>query len=121
VRLRNGGFLGLVGSPDDVEVFDAGDTTRLPLGAVVLGRQDYVLGLFGGELARFGATGTPSTMAMSGSAVTITLGTMSGGPAQTALGNGTMSWTPSATATDRAGNAGSTAPATESGAGDREF
>jgi predicted ribosomally synthesized peptide with SipW-like signal peptide len=121
VRLRNGGVLGLLGNPDDAEVFDADDATRLPLGTVGLGRQDYVLGLFGGELLRFGATGTPSTMVKSGNSVTITLGTASGGPAQLALGNGTMTWTPSATATDRAGNPGSTAPASESGAGDREF
>jgi hypothetical protein len=121
LRLRNGGLLALLGNPDDAEVFDATDTTKLPLGTVVLGRQDYVLGLFGGELLRFGATGTASTMVKAGNSVAITLGTASGGPAQTALGNGTMTWTPSATATDRAGNPGSTAPATESGAGDREF
>ena len=81
-------------------------------------------GLLGGHL-KFGATGTPSTMTMSGNSITITLGKQSavglGVDATTAGANGTMSWGPSATATDRAGNAASTAAATESGAADKEF
>jgi hypothetical protein len=58
---------------------------------------------------------------MSGSTITIVLGSASGQAATTALINNTMAWTPSATATDRAGNAGTTTVANESGAADREF
>ncbi len=122
VRMVNGGLLGL--GDDDFQVFNAGDTAALPLGRVDLKRPDYVSGLLGGTL-KFGATGTASTMTMSGNSITITLGTQSavglGVDATTAGGNGTMSWPPSSSATDRAGNAASTAAATESGAADREF
>jgi hypothetical protein len=59
-------------------------------------------------------------MVMSGSTITLTLGTPSV-TAETAAGSGTMTWTPSASATDRAGNALSTSAVTESGSGDKEF
>lgn len=120
VRMRFGSILA---GNDDVRVFNSSNTTQLPLGVIDLGHTDYVTGLVNGEL-RFGASGTVSTMALSGNTITITLGnrtTVSGGSAGTAGGNGTMSWTPSGTPTDRAGNASSTAAANESGAGDKEF
>jgi hypothetical protein len=120
VRMRFGSILA---GNDDLRVFNSSNTTQLPLGVIDLGRTDYVTGLVSGEL-RFGASGTASTMALSGSTITITLGnrtTVSGGSAGTAGGNGTMSWAPSGTPTDRAGNASSTGAANEGGAGDKEF
>jgi len=111
VRLNNGFLL----ANDDLAIYNAGNTAQLPLGSVDLGRGDYT-----GSDRTFGASGTASTMVMSGSTITITLGTQSGA-ATTAGGNGTMSWTPSATATDRAGNACSTTAHSESGSADKEF
>ena len=100
---------------DPLTVYNATNTTQLPLGSVNLGRNDYV-----SAAATFGATGTASTMVQSGNAITITLGTASAGPT-TASTNGTMSWTPSASAYDRAGNAETTTARSETGAADREF
>lgn len=117
VRLVNGGALG----DDVVRIYDAADLLQLPLGTIDLKRSDYVGGLIGIEIARFGATGTASTMSMSGSTVTITLGTHSGQAALTAGASATATWTPSATPTDRAGNLGSTAAANETGSADKEF
>jgi hypothetical protein len=111
VRINNG-------SPDRLLVYNAANTTVLPLTNATgldLGRNDYV-----GSNRTFGATGTASTMVRSGNSITVTLGTQSGA-GTTAGGNGTMSWTPSATVTDRAGNATSTTARTETGAADREF
>ena len=120
VRMTNGGLLGL--GTDDLEVRNAAGSAALPLGRVDLGRSDYVTGLLGGETVSFGAGGTPSTMAMDGNDLTLTLGSASGsGSVATAAGNGTASWAPSATPTDRAGNLSSLAGANESGAADREF
>lgn len=111
VRLTNG-----TGSNNDaLTVFNATNSTQLPLGSVNLGRTDYT-----SANITFGATGTASSMLMSGNTVTITLGTQSVA-ATTAAGTGTMSWTPSASATDAAGNAVSTTAVTESGAADKEF
>jgi hypothetical protein len=118
VRMTNG----LLVANDTLRVFDPSDTTALPLGQTDLGRSDYVSGVVGGEILRFGATGTPSTMSISANSISITLGTASGsGTASTAAGNGTMSWPPSPLATDRAGNGASIAAASESGGADKEF
>ena len=111
VRLNNGAGSG----NDTVTIFNASNATQLPLGSVNLGRADYT-----SANLTFGATGTASSMVMSGSTVTITLGTQSAA-ATTAAATGTMSWTPSATATDAAGNAVSTTAVNESGTADREF
>lgn len=111
VRMNNGFLF----ADDTLAIYNSTNTSQLPLGSVNLGRGDYV----GGDRT-FGASGTASTMVMSGSTITITLGTQSGA-GTTAGGNGTMSWTPSATATDRAGNACSTTARTETGAVDTEF
>ncbi|MFN8160605.1 MAG: Ig-like domain-containing protein [Solirubrobacterales bacterium] len=100
---------------DNVRIYNSANTAQLPLGSVDLGRTDYV-----SANRTFGATGTASSMVLSGSTITITLGTQSGA-GTTAAATGTMIWTPSATATDRAGNAMSTATATETGAADKEF
>jgi hypothetical protein len=110
VRLNNGG-----GGNDTVTVFNAANSTQLPLGSVNLGRTDYT-----GSNITFGATGTASSMVLSGSTVTITLGTQSAA-ATTAAATGTMVWTPSSTLTDPAGNGMSTTTATESGAADKDF
>jgi hypothetical protein len=100
---------------DTLLVYNSANATQLPLGTVNLARTDYVT-----ANRTFGASGTPSTMVRSGSTVTLTLGTASGATT-TAAATGTMTWTPSASAYDRAGNAGTTAAATELGAADKEF
>ena len=102
------------GSHDDtLQVFSG--STQLPIGTIDLGRNDYVT-----TTVTFGASGTASTMVLSASAITLTLGTPSA-PAGTAAGNGTMIWTPSATVTDPAGNAMSTTAVNESGSADKDF
>lgn len=111
VRLNNGSG----GGNDTVTIFNSTNTTQLPLGSVNLGRADYT-----SASITFGATGTASSMTMSGSTITIALGTQSAA-ATTAGATGTMTWTPSATATDAAGNGVSTTTVTESGTADREF
>lgn len=123
VRL-NDGALAVVGN-DSVQIFNAANTTALPLGVVDLGRGDYVAGLLGGNV-RFGASGTPSTMTMSGSVLTVVLGTYNAtvivDPGRaTAGGSGSSIWTPVATPYDRAANAMATTAATETGAADKEF
>jgi hypothetical protein len=111
VHLNNG-----PGSNNDtVTIFNSTNVTQLPLGSVNLGRGDYT-----SASITFGATGTASSMVMSGNTVTITLGTQSAA-ATTVAATGTMTWTPSATATDAAGNAVSTTTVTELGAADMEF
>jgi Bacterial Ig-like domain len=111
VRLNNG-----TGSNNDtVTIFNSANTTQLPLGSVNLGRTDYT-----SSSITFGASGTASSMVMSGNTITITLGTQSAA-ATTAASTGTLSWTPSASATDAAGNAVSTTAVTESGTADKDF
>ena len=92
-------------------IYNSTNTTKLPLGAVNMGRGDYVAGLLGGSVY-FGATGTASTMVLSGNTITITLGTYQAESIlvgrSTAGGTGTMVWTPVATPYDRAANALST-------------
>jgi hypothetical protein len=123
VRLIDSALLGL--GADAVQVYDAANAAALPLGQVQLGRSDYIgVGLSG--TVRFGASGTPSTMALAGNSLVVTLGTYNAtalvDPIRTtALGSGTMTWTPVATPYDRAQNLLSTAAATESGAADRDF
>jgi hypothetical protein len=107
------------GNSDALAVWNAANTAQLPLGSVNLGpvTGDYTAG----SGAVFGSTGTACTMVMSGNTITVTLGTLSSGSVKTASIADTMVWTPSASATDRAGNAGSIVPATETGASDKEF
>jgi hypothetical protein len=108
VRIANGGN-------DTLTVYNATNTTQLPLGSVNLGRTDYV-----NAATTFGASGTTSTMVQSANAITLTLGTASAGPT-TASTNGTMTWTPSASAYDRAGNAETTTARSEATPADRDF
>jgi hypothetical protein len=96
---------------DRVQVWNAANTTQLPFGTVNLGRTDYV------STTR---TFTGSTMVMSGSTITVTLGSPSGAVG-TAAASGTISWTPTATPYDRAANACLTTTVTESGPADPEF
>jgi hypothetical protein len=107
VRINNSG------SSDTLEVWNSANNALLPLtGSAVALNGNYVTA----------AAVFTATMAQSGAAITVTLGTLSGGTPATAGGaGGTMSWTPSATATDVAGNACTTTAATESGAADKEF
>lgn len=100
---------------DRLAIYNATNATLLALGTVNLGRKDYV-----SANATFGAGGVASTMTQSGNAITVTLGTASSGPTA-ASSTAAMIWTPSASATDRAGNAASTAPRTETGTTDRDF
>jgi hypothetical protein len=102
---------------DTIQVSDVPRVTQIPFGTIDLGRKDY---LTSHSFDVFGTSGTASTMVMSGSTITITLGTPSV-TAETAAGSGTMTWTPSSSATDLAGNAASTASKTESGSSDKEF
>lgn len=102
---------------DTIQVWDVPRLKQIAFGTIDLGRKDY---LVGHTYDAFGYTGTPSTMVMNGSTITITLGTPDF-TADTATGSGTMTWTPSASATDRGGNAASTSTVTESGGADREF
>jgi hypothetical protein len=123
VRLADAALLGL--GADAVQIYNAANSAPLPLGEIQLGRSDYIgVGLSGN--VRFGASGTPSTMASAGNTLVVTLGTYNStflvDPIRTtAGGNGTLIWTPVATPYDRAQNQLSTAAATESGAADRDF
>jgi hypothetical protein len=100
---------------DQVQIFNSTNASQLPLGNLNLGRTDYVV-----TNRTFGASGTASSMTMSGNSITIVLGTQSG-PGTTAASTATTVWTPSATATDWAGNAASTTNTSETGTADREF
>jgi len=125
VRVNDNGVLGLPAGNDSFEIWNSTDSAKLPLGTVDLGRSDYASGLLGG-VYRFGFSGTPSKMTMSGNSITVVLGTYSStilvdAVRGTAAGTGTMVWTPVATPYDRAANALSTSAATESGAADKDF
>jgi hypothetical protein len=111
VRLDNGTA---AGGNDALRVYNSTNATQLPLTNTIglnLGRTDYT-----GNNRTFGLTGTASTMTISGSVVTVTLGTQSGN-ATTAAGTGTMIWTPINTAYDRAANAMSTTARNETNGG----
>ena len=109
VRLNN------ASSEDTVTIYDEDNSSQLPFGTLYLGRNDYTT-----SNRTFGVKGAASTMVLSGSEVTITLGGQSGN-AKSGTGTGTMEWRPSSSATDRAGNAMSTSAREESGKADREF
>ena len=133
VRIQNNGVDGI--SNDQLRVFAPGSNIPLPLGTVDLGHKDYVTGAVaggqGGTSIQYGATGTPSTMTMSGNTITIVLGTYNGGTTnqstrrETATGTATMVWTPTPASglpmTDLAGNPILPTPIAESGADDLDF
>ncbi|HEX3975717.1 MAG TPA: hypothetical protein VHW96_05600 [Solirubrobacteraceae bacterium] len=102
-------------SDDTLDVLDASTLAALPLGTIDLGRKDYL-----SKTTAFGASGTASTMVLSGSVITVTLGTPTS-TAETAAGTGTLAWTPSSTVTDLAGNAMSTTAVNETGTADKDF
>ena len=98
-------------SGNTVTIWNAANTTQLPLGSVALGAA-YITT----------ATATLSaTMAQSGATITLTLGGLMSGTVKTNITARNMTWTPSATATDGAGNACSTPTRIESGASDVDF
>ena len=107
--------LNQVAAADTVTIYDETNKTLLPLGTINLGRTDYATANL-----TFGASGTDSTMELSGNQLFITLGTQSAA-ATTAAATGSMIWTPVATLTDIAGNAMATTARTESGSADRDF
>jgi hypothetical protein len=108
VYVNNGGTV------DTMDFRNSAGTTRLNL---VNSATDLSLGRdFVGSATIFNAT-----VAMSGSTVTVTLGSRISGTLKTVATTGTMTWRPSATATDLAGLAASTTLVTESGTADRDF
>jgi hypothetical protein len=124
VRIVDNGLLGLPTGNDELFVYNAANTAQLPFGTVNLGGGEYVAGLLGGAI-NFGASGTKSTMVMSGNTVKITFGTQGAegvlvGPSTTSAAT-TMVWSPVATPYDRAGNVMSTATATQSGGARKNF
>jgi hypothetical protein len=104
-----------VSATDQLDVYDAAGTTRLNLVSTGL---DLNLGAdFVTAAADFDAT-----LTQSGNSITVTLGALRTGTlAASPAGVGTLTWKPSASATDLAGNAGTTTLVTESGAGDADF
>jgi hypothetical protein len=123
VRIVDNGVLGLPTGNDELFVYNAANTEKLPFGPVNLGGGEYAAGLLGGSI-NFGATGTKTTMVMSGNTVKITFGTQGAegivGPSTTGAAT-TMVWSPVATPYDRAANPMSTATATESGGARKNF
>jgi hypothetical protein len=89
---------------DKLTVYNATNTTLLPLGTLTLKSTTYVTAAM-----TFGLSGTPSTLTMSGSSVTITLGNPSSTANTTAAAAVNMSWAPATGAKDLAGNAATTA------------
>src|SRR5206468_12304679 len=83
-------------SDDIVQIWNSSNTTQTNLGSI-----DSNGNIVGSNIT-FGASGTASTMVMSGSTITVTLGTQSAAGSTGAAA--TMSWTPSTSATDAAGS-----------------
>jgi len=96
---------------DRLQIWDLGDANQLPFGTIDLGRNDYT-----SATRRF----TGSTMVMSGTTITVTLGAPNGAVG-TANNNGRVRWTPVATPFDLAGNPCETVTRNETGANDPEF
>ena len=118
VRLRDGGLMGLGAKGDTLDFSRAAGT--LNLGSVNL-KADYVKT---NKTVTFAGTMTISTATVNGrtvSVLSVTLGAASGSGLRTNAATAAMVWGPSATVADLNGQAGSTAPATELGALDRDF
>ena len=103
VRFRNT-------NPDGLTVFNASNTTQLALGSVASGN-GYVTA---------DRTFTASSMVLSGSTISVTLGTPSGAT-PTATGTTSLRWTTSTAATDLAGNPLVAGTITETGIIDLDF
>jgi hypothetical protein len=101
VRLTDGGGT-CVASSDQLQVYNAANSAPTNLGTVCLGGTGYNTS---GSTITFGATGTPSNMAMGclTACTDVTLGTQSAAAA-TQAGNTTAVWTPSGSFYDAAGN-----------------
>jgi hypothetical protein len=104
---------------DSLSFWDAATGLQMPLGTIDLGptRGDYT----GSANAIFGYGGTPGALTLSGNTIRVVLGSLYSGSVKTVTSSDTMKWTPSASATDYAGNAGTTTVTSESGVADKEF
>jgi hypothetical protein len=93
----------------------------LPLGNISLGSSGY-LNTGAGTYIEYGTFGavTHSTMIRTGSSITFTLGTPSAA-SLTSTTAAAMTWSPSSSVMDIAGNAGSTATATQTGTVHKNF
>ena len=102
---------------DTFAIWNAANTGQLALGSVNT-KANVVTGA-----ATAGASGTPSRMVLdtATATITVTLGTVAGGPLNTDLGNNKMMWSTSTSAFDRAGNAMTSTTISESGANDSDF
>lgn len=107
VRIKDGA----VGTQDVLDVTTTGGTVLPGFGSI---------NLKGNYVKKNKTVSWTSTAVLSGSSVTLTLGTITG-TARTWGTASAMVWTPGAAATDLAGNATSTAPVTETGALDKDF
>jgi hypothetical protein len=98
------------GSPNLLTVYNAANTTQLALGSLNTGRRYVTIAI----------TFASSTMALSGNAITVTLGTPSL-TATTQSITGTLQWITSTAATDLAGNPLTAATIAETGLLDTDF
>ena len=105
----------IVSGNDRLRVYNSTNVTLLNFSSVNLGRLDYVT-----ANTTFGVTGTKAKMTMTGSTITVVLGTQSAA-GTTAAAAGTMCWTPAAGPTDPAGNALSLTARSETGVADADF
>jgi Fibronectin type III domain len=107
---------------DSVYVYTSGSSpTQIPVGVITLNNSGNDTAGSGSYIT-YGVTGTgtPSTMTLNGSVITLVFGL---GNAQSATSTtaARMSWAPSTTATDIAGNANTSAAATQSGTAHANF
>ena len=110
------GWSGSAATAVSVSIANNGSGTILTVAGAALGSVDLQ-----GEYVIQGKTSTfiASSMSLSGSALTITLGSDSSGNAKSETGKNAPVWTPSSSAYDRAGNVSSTAGVT--GAKGKQF
>ena len=92
---------------DSLKIYSANNVTPVPLGTMDLFRTDYFTGALTCGLA---GSPTLSTLTMSGSSLTVTLGTASGaaGLRTTAAANAKVRWTLAVGPTDVFGNPATT-------------
>jgi hypothetical protein len=102
------------GTADRLTIRNAANMSNLPVGTVSLA------GNYVAANRDFGATGSPSVMTWTGTAITVTFGTPSGATLVGAT-PAVMTWPPSSTVTDRAGNASLTTTVNEPSVLDVEF
>ncbi len=113
VAIVDGGY----GQDDYLRVYPEGTidpSTYLPVGIIDLGRADFVTT---GTYAVFGLTGgaTASTISMSGTRMTITLGSLDYGTSNTTASYAIERYTPLASMFDLAGNASGTSTISATG------